>query len=41
MSPSNPHLPVAPDQIATVEELGRSLFSKRRNYRAFLENPNA
>lgn len=41
MTPSNPHLPAAPDQIAAAEELGRSLFSRRRGYRAFLENSDA
>ena len=45
MTPSNPNLPAAPDQIAAAEELGRSLFS-RRHFRggrvfppAFLEKP--
>ena len=41
MTPSNPHWPAAPDQIAADEELGRSLFSRRRGYQAFLEHPNA
>lgn len=39
MTPSNAHLPAAPDQIAAAEELGRSLFSRRRGYRAFMERP--
>ena len=45
MTPSNPRLPAAPDQIAAAEELGRSLFSSRHFRRervlppAFLEKP--
>ena len=41
MTPPNPHRPAAPDCIAAAEELGRSVFSRRRGYRAFLENPDA
>ena len=39
MTPSNPHRPAAPNQIADDEELGRSLFSRRHGYRAFMERP--
>lgn len=45
MTPSNPHLPAAPDQIAAAEDLGRSLFSNRHSRGgrvlppAFLEKP--